>query len=155
MRDLILLRHAETSQGKPGDTDLERPLSPVGKDEAEDAGRWLASHGAAPERVLCSTAQRAVSTAELACKHLGPCTQQLEPVIYSASPGELIALLDACSEAQILLVGHNPGIEQLIALLTSGQSGDFRGVPPAGIAWIRLEGKLEPGAGELHAFWSP
>lgn len=155
MRDLILFRHAEATQSKPSAKDSERPLSPAGEAEADAAGRWLASHDAAPQRILCSTAQRALMTAALACTHLGSCKQQQEPAIYSANPGELIALLDACTEDQVMLIGHNPGIEQLLALLTSGQSGDFRGVPPAGIAWIRLAGSLEPGAGELHAYWSP
>jgi len=53
------------------------------------------------------------------------------------------------------LVGHNPGFETVVALLTTGQSGDFRGMPPGGIAWIELAGAAEPGAGRLKAFWAP
>jgi len=53
------------------------------------------------------------------------------------------------------LVGHNPGFETLVALLATGQSGDFRGVPPGGIAWFEIDGAVEPGAGRLEAFWSP
>ena len=53
-------------------------------------------------------------------------------------------------------MGHNPGLETLVALLATGQSGDFRGMPPAGVAWFELAGgALEPGAGTLKAFWSP
>ena len=51
--------------------------------------------------------------------------------------------------------GHNPGLETLVALLATGQSGDFRGVPPGGIAWLELDGPAEPGSGVLKAFWSP
>jgi len=57
----------------------------------------------------------------------------------------------------VLLVGHNPGLEQLAALLSSGQSGDFRGMPAGGIAVLKLpvDADLEPGIAELAAFWWP
>jgi phosphohistidine phosphatase SixA len=68
----------------------------------------------------------------------------------------LITLIDEHADAaRLLLVGHNPGFETLVALLATGQSGDFRGVPPAGIAWFEIDGTVEPGAGRLEAFWSP
>lgn len=156
MRDLILLRHAETMHGAPGDDDRDRPLSPNGEAEAKAAGRWLAEHGVQPQLTLCSTAPRAKFTAELALAELGDCEVRDEEAIYTATPGDLLALLDGCQDmAQVMVVGHNPGLEQLVALLVSGQSGDFRGMPPAAVAWIRLGDSLEPGAGELHAFWSP
>jgi len=59
--------------------------------------------------------------------------------------------------ARVLLVGHNPGFEQLAALLSSGQSGDFRGMPAGGIAVLSLpdDADLEPGVARLAAFWWP
>lgn len=156
MRDLVLLRHAEALHSAAGGDDRERPLSPHGETEAKAAGRWLAEHDVRPQLTLCSSASRAKRTAELALAELGDCEVRDESVIYAATPGELLALLDTCRDTpQVLLVGHNPGLEQLVALLVSGQSGDFRGMPPAAVAWIRLGDSLEPGAGELHAFWSP
>jgi phosphohistidine phosphatase SixA len=58
---------------------------------------------------------------------------------------------------RLLLVGHNPGFEQLAALMHSGQSGDYRGMPPAGIAVLTLpkDAALEPGTARLSAFWWP
>jgi len=55
------------------------------------------------------------------------------------------------------MVGHNPGLEHLAALMSTGQSGDFRGMPAAGIAVLRLpaDAALEPGVAELAAFWIP
>ena len=70
----------------------------------------------------------------------------------------LAALLDAQNDAErLLLVGHNPGLEQLLALLNSGQSGDHRGMPPGAIAVLHVspEAAIEPGAASLHAFWWP
>jgi phosphohistidine phosphatase SixA len=152
--ELILLRHAHAQNAKPGETDAGRELSARGIAEAEDAGRWLRERDALPARVLCSPARRARQTLDYA---LGIAAPTLEPRIYAATAGELIALIDEQADAQrLLLVGHNPGLETLVALLTTGQSGDFRGMPPAGIAWLELgDGAIEPGAGKLKAFWAP
>ena len=59
--------------------------------------------------------------------------------------------------ARVLLIGHNPGLEQMAALLASGQSGDFRGMPAGGVAVLSLpvDTQLEPGAAKLAAFWWP
>jgi phosphohistidine phosphatase SixA len=58
---------------------------------------------------------------------------------------------------RLLLVGHNPGFEQLAALMHSGQSGDYRGMPPAGIAVLAVPtgAAIEPGVARLSAFWWP
>jgi phosphohistidine phosphatase len=55
------------------------------------------------------------------------------------------------------MVGHNPGLEQIVALLASGQSGDFRGMPAGGVAVLDLppEADLEPGIAGVAAFWWP
>ena len=134
-------------------TTLTRPLSPRGIAEARAAGHWLREQAVLPALVLCSPALRAQQTLEHA---LGKTAAHSEPRIYEASAGELIALIDEHADApRLLLVGHNPGFETLVALLATGQSGDFRGVPPGGIAWFEIDGITEPGAGRLKAFWSP
>ena len=58
---------------------------------------------------------------------------------------------------RLLLVGHNPGLEQLAALMHSGQSGDHRGMPPGGIVVLTLpvDATIEPGIATLSAFWWP
>jgi len=152
-REVILLRHAHAEAGKAGQADAERPLSARGVEEAIAAGRWLREQSVLPARVLCSPSVRTRQTLEHA---LGAVEARSEPRIYEASAGELIALIDDHADApRLLLVGHNPGFETLVALLATGQSGDFRGVPPGGIAWFEIDGTAEPGAGRLEAFWSP
>jgi phosphohistidine phosphatase SixA len=158
MQELILLRHAEALPGSSGSKDdHDRALSPRGEQEAQAAGRWLVSHGVRPDRLLCSPAQRTRRTAELAAKAVAPhAAVGLADEIYDATPGELLALLDQHADARsVLLVGHNPGIERLVALLVEGRSDEFRGMPPGGLAVLHLDGALEPGNARLDAFWSP
>ncbi|MGA9334177.1 MAG: histidine phosphatase family protein [Rudaea sp.] len=152
-REIILLRHAHAESGGSAAQDSVRDLSPRGIAEAQAAGEWLRAQAALPARVLCSPAARAQQTLEHA---LGKLDIKVEPRIYEATAGELDALIDENSDAaRLLMVGHNPGFETLVALLATGQSGDFRGMPPAGIAWFELDGEAEPGSGRLKAFWSP
>jgi phosphohistidine phosphatase SixA len=157
MHELILLRHAEAQPASSGASDQNRRLSGRGEQEAKAAGKWLASHGVKLDRVLCSPSERTRATAELALaayKH-APATQYADD-IYEATPGELLALLDQHGDAgTVMLVGHNPGIERLVALLVEGRSDEFRGMPPAGLAVLHLSGALEPGNARLDAFWSP
>ena len=58
---------------------------------------------------------------------------------------------------RVLIVGHNPGLERLVALMTEGTSSDYRGMPPAGIAVLGFprEASIEPGVASLNAFWWP
>lgn len=158
MRELILLRHAHALPAAPGQADLDRPLSTEGLAEAEAAGHWLAQHRLVPDCVLCSPSRRTRETLEAVLGVIGYVDQRIEPAIYEATPGTLIALADGHAQAErLLLVGHNPGLEQLAALLHSGQSSDYRGMPPAGIVVLRLSDRaaLEPGAARLGAFWWP
>jgi phosphohistidine phosphatase len=158
MRELILLRHAHAEHASPGQDDADRALSRTGQAEAEAAGQWLKANHFIPDRVVCSPARRARETLEHVLSVIGYVEQRQEPRIYNATSGELMSIADQHIEcSRVLLVGHNPGFEQLAALLNSGQSGDFRGMPAAGIAVLRLplNAELEPGIAELTSFWWP
>ena len=158
MRTLILLRHAHAEPASAGQADIDRALSAEGLAEAEAAGRWLAEQGLTPDRVLCSPARRTRETLEAVLGVVGYVEQRLVDGIYDATPGTLAALVDEHAEAErLLLVGHNPGVERLAALMHSGQSGDFRGMPPAGIAVLDfpVDASVEPGVARLSAFWWP
>ena len=146
MRELILLRHAHADAVASGQTDADRPLSDEGRSEAQAAARWLKAQ------------ERARETAEAVVAELGPVPTREEAAIYEASPGDLAGLADQNRDAtRLLMVGHNPGFEQLAALMHSGQSGDYRGMPPGGIAVLRLpvDAAIEPGIASLVAFWWP
>lgn len=152
-REIILLRHAHADNATAAVNDADRSLSARGIAEARDAGHWLREHHVLPAKVLCSPARRARQTLQEA---LGDVPAQPEQRIYDATAGELASLIDDhVDAARLMLVGHNPGFETLVALLATGQSGDFRGVPPGGVAWLELDGLAEPGSAVLKAFWSP
>lgn len=158
MRELILLRHAHAEPAAADQVDLDRPLSSEGLAEAEAAGRWLKEHQLVPDRVLCSPSRRTRETLEAVLAAVGYVDQRLDDGVYDASPGNLMTLVDQHRDVdRLLLVGHNPGLERLSALLHTGQSTDFRGMPPGAIAVLRLDadGELEPGVATLSEFWWP
>ena len=159
MRQLILLRHAHAESAGAGEDDAGRPLSDTGRAEARAAGVWMREHGIHPDRVLCSPSTRTRETWNHVDVELGSgLAAQFEPSIYDATPGALIALADANRDAaRLVLVGHNPGLEQLLALMHSGQSGDYRGMPPGAVAVLGLavDAAIEPGIARLDAFWWP
>lgn len=158
MRELLLLRHAEAMQTSPDGRDSERPLSMHGENQAHAVGMWLAEQGAAPEAVLCSSARRAQMTADSVRHVLRMPDPAFLPAVYRATPGELLTLLEnhASEARQVLLIGHNPGLEQLLALLAEGRSGGARGMSPATLAWLELpDDTPEPGHGRLRQIWSP
>lgn len=156
-RTLLLLRHAHAEMPGPGQADADRPLSLRGQAEAEAAGRWLAAHAPTPQRVLCSPALRTRATCEQVLEQTGYAPVQIEPRIYEATPGTLLRVLDDHPDpATLLLVGHNPGLEDLLALLSAGASGAGRGMPPCGLAWLEIpDGALEPARARVREFWFP
>jgi phosphohistidine phosphatase len=157
-RELLILRHAQAEPQSAAGNDFDRPLSTRGEHDADAVGAWLKGHDGGIDRAVSSPALRARATAERVLKALGGPVLAFEPGIYEATPGDLAALTEeSLGPGRTLVVGHNPGLEQLVALLTTGRSDEFRGLPPAGLAWLTLpdEGALEPGSATLKVFWSP
>ena len=158
MRELILLRHAHAEMPATGQDDADRPLSAEGQAAAEAVGRWLLEHGKVPDCVLTSPARRTLETLEGVAGVIGHVAHRVEPEIYEATPGALIDLVDRHQAiGRLMIIGHNPGLERLVALMESGQSGDYRGMPPAGVAVLTLPpgAPMEPGVAELVQFWWP
>lgn len=156
-REIILLRHAHAEPQMSGQDDIARVLSLRGEAEADTAGAWLKSHGLAPDRVLYSPAARARETCERVLAALGFADLRSDARIYEATPATLLRVLDDHADAgTLLLVGHNPGLENLVALMTEGASDSGRGIPPAGVVWMTFpDGAIEPGTAEVRHFWWP
>ncbi len=125
MHTLYLLRHAKSSWSEPALPDHERPLSPRGRRDGKRVAGHLLRLGIAPELVLCSTAARTRETLELTRPALADtATVSLEAGLYAASAGTLLERLRALPDevVSVMLIGHNPGLEDLALLLAA--SGD-------------------------------
>ncbi|MEU3986267.1 histidine phosphatase family protein [Streptomyces sp. NPDC026672] len=116
LRRLVVLRHAKSAWPE-GVADHRRPLAPRGRRDAPAAGRALAEADCLPDLALCSTAVRARQTWELASAEWGtPPPVRHDPRLYGAGPDELLDVVrEVPAEVEtLLLVGHNPGLEELV-----------------------------------------
>ncbi len=137
MRKLLIMRHAKSSWDNPDFSDFERPLSTRGLKTAPFMGNVLYKNEIKPDLLISSTAKRAKQTAILVkesaqVEH----SIQFEEKIYEASATTLLSLVTEFSDKYdtILLVGHNPGMEEFIRILT----GDYCSMPTAAIAKVLL-----------------
>ncbi len=155
---LLIMRHAKSDWDTEAVCDFDRPLSKRGWRDAPRMGRWILKNHLVPDWVVSSTAVRAKQTALEVCQALGIEKQVIrwEPAIYEAGLKELLAVIKNCPEDKhrILLVGHNPGLEQLVYFLTRKTCT----IPTTGLACLQL---LEPvtslksGTAQLELFVSP
>ncbi|MGF1426287.1 SixA phosphatase family protein [Kitasatospora sp. LaBMicrA B282] len=166
-RRITVLRHAKADW--PQVADHDRPLADRGRHQAPAAGEWLADSGIDPDYVLCSTSVRTRETWKLAAHELPKRNRKtvFEARIYEATAGEIIEVLQETPEEyrDLILVGHNPGVQNLVEVLAGDESlGDELsrlrqgGFPTAGIAVLDFEGSwksVEPGAARLVSFYVP
>ncbi|MGJ7905904.1 SixA phosphatase family protein [Actinopolyspora sp. H202] len=155
-RALVVVRHAKSDRTVTG-ADHDRPLAARGRHEAPLAGEWLREHGAGADLVRCSTATRARQTGELLLPELpGSPRIEYDPRLYGADTAALLEVVHdlAAEDRGALLIAHNPGLEELVELLT-GTSIELK---TSGIAVLRTSGTwAEAGAGwaELAAHATP
>jgi phosphohistidine phosphatase len=174
-RTLVLFRHAKSAW--PDVADHDRPLARRGIRAAPAMGRWLREAGLLPGQVLCSTARRARETWQFAQAGLAatpPVT--FDARIYEAAATDLLAVIREVPAATgtLLLIGHNPAIEDLALLLAMAPGGaggstpadaapgDLQRMhakfPTAAIAVLEFQGTrsgLAPGRARLSAFVTP
>ena len=137
MKTLLLLRHAKSSWEDPGLDDFDRPLNERGVKDAKLTGKFARRQMVKPDLVLSSPATRAKNTAELFVAAAGlKNTLAYDERIYEASARRLLQLLSEFDDAyeSVLLIGHNPGFEELFELLT----GATKKVPTASLTCIDL-----------------
>lgn len=165
-RLIYLLRHAKSSWDEPELLDHERPLARRGRKAVVLLGEHFREAGVAPRLVLCSSAVRAVQTLEGVRGGLPPGTPaEIEADLYAASGASLLGRLRRLPEelASVMLVGHNPGIEDLAAELIGDGDPEARAAlrakfPTGGFATLAFEGawrELGPEAATLKAFAVP
>ncbi|MEX2617651.1 MAG: histidine phosphatase family protein [Alphaproteobacteria bacterium] len=140
MREFLLLRHGK-SDYPPDVYDFDRPLAKRGEKDTVKIGQWLREYGHVPDRIVTSPAARAANTATRLVRSLNMDPTQIveEELLYLALPERILEVLRAQPDSakRVLFVGHNPGLEDLTALL-SGQPGPF---PTAALAVFGVTGK--------------
>ncbi|MFB8757790.1 SixA phosphatase family protein [Streptomyces nigra] len=160
LRRLVVLRHAKSAW--PDELpDHERPLAARGRRDAPVAGRLLAETDCLPDLALCSTALRARQTWDLACAQWGtPPPVRHDRRLYGAGVTDLLDVVHEVSPevGTLLLVGHNPGLEELVLDLAGDGLDDLldevgRKFPTAAAAVLAWHGPgwrdLAPGTALL------
>ena len=123
VKTLLLLRHAKSSWDDNTLRDFERPLNKRGLKAAPMVGGMMRKRKLRPELVLSSPAQRAKETTRLVCEAAGlVVVARYEDGIYEASARRLLEIVSQIEDAvnTAMLVGHNPGLEELLTSLTGG-----------------------------------
>lgn len=159
---LWLLRHAKSAWDTAA-SDFDRPLTDRGKRDASRMGRWMAQQGLIPDQILASPAKRARQTVKRVCRELGIDLDRVcwDERIYEAEAEDLLALLRAFPlvNGKILLVGHNPGLVELLESLGKiAPVGEIKLLPTAALARLAVAGNwcdLKPGAGHLLGIMRP
>ncbi|MGQ0741177.1 MAG: SixA phosphatase family protein [Alphaproteobacteria bacterium] len=119
MRRLLLLRHAKSDRDAGERDDHLRPLNERGRDAAALIGRYMREKKYLPALVLCSSARRTRETWDIVRRSLnGKAEVRFESALYLAEWKKMLDCVRRETDASpLLLIGHNPGMEQLAAVL--------------------------------------
>jgi phosphohistidine phosphatase len=157
MKTLLLLRHAKSSWKDPDLDDHDRPLNKRGKEDAPRMGQLLREEGLVPEFILSSSAKRCRKTAEHVIHASGYRGEtRITGEIYEANAGQLLEVLASVADEpqRVLLIGHNPGLEELLERLT----GAYTPLSTAALAQLELpvdRWRDSAGGATLVRVWQP
>jgi phosphohistidine phosphatase len=143
-RELLILRHGK-SDWDAGVRDFDRPLKNRGKRSAQKIGVWLWQQHLRPDLIISSPAERAITTANKCAKAMDISAESVmqDRRAYAASLDDLLAVLaDAPGNGQrVMLVGHNPGLEELLVFLADKEvpfPDDGKLLPTATLAHLSM-----------------
>ena len=159
MKTLLILRHAKSSWNNANLSDHDRPLNERGKLDAPRVGEILKEHHLIPDLIITSTAEGALATAEAAAIHSDYASEiKIERRFYHAPPSTYLAVLRELGDGpdRVMVVGHNPGLEDLVSHLT----GESEFMPTAALAQVELSitrwsSLNETTQGKLAFLWRP
>lgn len=163
-RTLLVLRHGK-SDWSTGHEDFHRPLVRRGQLGSEKMGAWLKNRKLIPDMVVSSPAERARATTIAACEAMGLPLKKVswDDRIYAAPLQDLLTALSECPKKaeRVMIVGHNPGLEDLIHYLTDGKvdiPADGKVLPTSALAELEMVEswqKLAPGSANLISVTRP
>ncbi|HEU0113168.1 MAG TPA: histidine phosphatase family protein [Thermomicrobiales bacterium] len=160
MKTLLILRHAKAQADAPNG-DRKRTLTKRGRRDAAAMADHIAAKLGRPDAIVTSDATRARETADAVAAATGfdaPLT--IEPDVYAADLDTLVAVVRGLPDAadSVVLVGHNPGFEELTAALAGVDEDEVR-LPTAGLARLELDvarwNDAAMGAGRLQDIETP
>ena len=159
MKTLLLMRHSKSSWDDQSISDHDRPLNHRGKKDAKMMGYILNYERIFPSLIICSSAKRAYSTAKKLTKNLEYNNKIiLEPTLYDSNPLAYIEVLRKIDNSHniILVVGHNPILENLVEMFT----GSVEIMPTSSIIQIELlienwDQLSKNSYGKIINIWSP
>jgi len=161
-RDLLLLRHAKSDWQAVYESDLSRPLSARGRRAARAMGRWMQENQIHQDVIYTSPSTRTRQTLELLAAEIVLADIHVVNDLYHADLDTLLSILsNAPARAQrVMLVGHNPGLEDLLLYLTADDLDETEGklFPTATLAEIELPHDwqaLRSGSGRLRTLVRP
>jgi phosphohistidine phosphatase len=136
MKKLLLIRHAKAKQGDHTN-DFERPLKESGIQDATVMAQRLVAQDIKPQLIIASPALRTHATANIFSEHLSSHEVETDKKIYEASENALLHIINKLSDDHdfIAIVGHNPGISQILYYLT----GKVKDVPTCAVALIEFD----------------
>ena len=158
MPRLWVLRHAKSSWEHPALADHDRPLAPRGKKAGRRIARWAEANDVRPDLVICSSAVRAQATLDLVRPGLGNPEERVDRGLYDASVKDVLELVAGEDDAlaEILLIGHNPTLHELAAILAPPGPDAF---PTGAFAGLQLEigswREIRPACGRIEEFVVP
>ncbi len=163
-RYLLLMRHGK-SDWRYDFADFDRPLRKRGKRAAQRMGAWLVEQNLIPNYILSSPAERASNTAAKLTKAMGLTNRHIysNKLLYDGGLHELKAALAHCPQSaeRVLLIGHNPGLEDLLMYLKRGDlpvSSGGKLLPTATLAILAMPNdwlSLTPGCAEVLSINRP
>lgn len=159
MKQILLVRHAKSSWKDAELSDFDRPLNKRGKANAPALGQVIKERGMLPDIILASSARRVKDTVEALADSSGYLGEiRYLDSFYHAEPGDYLQALHSVDDRyeRVMLAGHNPGMENLLHILT----GEFLPMPTAALAFIELPithwyDLIRPRQGKLLDSWIP
>lgn len=160
MKRLLVLRHAKSSWADTSLDDWQRPLNDRGRRDAPRVGAWLRDRSLVPNLIVTSDAVRARETAAAVATAAGYAGEiVVEASLYHATPADAIVVLKSLSNQTartVLIVGHNPGLEDLVSRL----SGEHHNLVTAALVelavpidrWSELDATI---AATIGKTWQP
>jgi len=136
MKKLLLIRHAKATHDN-GYIDFERPLKKSGIQDATVMAQRLHAKNIIPKLIISSPALRTIATADIFAQHLSVAAPVINEHIYDASEITLLHIIDQFPDQHefVALVGHNPGIAEMLYYFT----GKAKDVKPGAVALIHFE----------------